>query len=316
MDNRQLKKLEKLYNILLETPQLNKIKLAEALNLTTNKLEQLLCQLQDMGLKIKSNSTVVELKQKLSPINVEVLEKLLKHINKPIHYIFSTDSTNQLAKQDTNPAIYISDHQSAGRGRQAKQWLTPLGQSIALSINHKFNCALKNLSGLNIVIGVALIKTAQKIGNAHLSLKWPNDVLGTEGKVAGILIEASGNNQQSKATIGIGINWQLRDSLLRTIDQPCMNIDVAQSSRTDFIASLILEIETQLQEFNAHRLKNIQPLWNQFDAYSNKDINITQGTQSHQAQYIGIDQNGCLEIQTNGSIKTLASGEVSIRKVD
>jgi BirA family biotin operon repressor/biotin-[acetyl-CoA-carboxylase] ligase len=315
MDNR-LKKLEKFYCLLLENPKTNTSKLIDSLKLTTNKLEKLLGQLQDMGLKIHSNNTVVELKQKLSPINIEVLEGLLKHINKPIHYIFSTDSTNQLAKQDANPAIYITDHQSAGRGRQAKQWLTPLGQSIALSINHEFKCALKDLSGLNIVIGVALIKTAQKLGNSHLSLKWPNDVLGTEGKVAGILIEASGNKKQSKATIGIGINWQIRDSLLDSIDQPCMNIDIAQNDRTDFIASLILEIETQLQEFSTNRLKNIQAIWNKFDAYSNKEITIRQGNQSHQAQYIGIDQSGCLKIQTNGTIKTLASGEVSIRKVD
>lgn len=316
MDNRQLNKLEKLYCLLGQYPKTSKSKLLESLNLATNDLEKLLCHLQSMGLKIQLSCHHVELKQKLSHINIHKIKNALTHINKSIHYVFSTESTNQLAKQSPSPAIYISDHQSAGRGRQAKKWLTPLGQSIALSINHEFKCGLKQLSGLNIVMGVALIKTAQKFKKTQLTVKWPNDVLGNQGKVAGILIEASGNNHRSKATIGIGINWQVRDALIQSIDQPCMNMNLRDTNRTEFITQLLLEIEAHLKEFSIHGLKNIHPIWNQFDAYSNQDINIKQGTQNYQAQYIGVDQCGSLKIKVNGTIKTLASGEVSIRKVD
>ncbi len=317
MDNKQLQTLESLDKVLLANSKIRKQELCDRLSCSQQSLLNHLSSLTEMGLNLKHDPEWVQRIGNTDELDVGKITKHLKgaQINKPVHYFFSTESTNLLARQDKTSSIYLANHQTTGRGRQGKHWLTPLGQSIALSINHQFNCALQDISGLNIAMGVAIINAAKKCGNSQLKLKWPNDVLADKGKVAGILIEASGNNQNCSVTIGIGINWQVRETLLNKIQQACTNIEISDRSRTDFIIILIQEIEKTLSDFSNNKLKNILPQWQRSDAYSNQDITILQSNHSYQGRYVGIDTKGCLQIRIKGTTKTLASGVVSVRKI-
>jgi BirA family biotin operon repressor/biotin-[acetyl-CoA-carboxylase] ligase len=316
MANQQNKDLEKLYNCLLNSSEVDSQYLTNELSL--NNIEALVSGLRQMGLDIHQNKQVIYLNHNCEKPDQELIanELRLTQINKPIHYVFTTSSTNKIARENKQPAIYIADHQSAGHGRASKQWLTPLGQSIALTLSHNFDCGLQHLSGLNIAIAVAVIQTINKCGYNHLGLKWPNDLLGIDGKVAGILIEISGNTSSCQAHIGIGINWQIRQCLLDSIEQDCMNIGISNYSKSEFIVMLIIEIENILQEFSTNKLSNIIKIWRQHDALAGKKINIIRDNKNTLADYIGINEQGLLRVKMNKEIKTLASGEVSIRKVD
>ena len=308
---------EKLFDRLLNGTEKSLVELCKILELDKKNIQVLISRLKNMGLDIYQKVDKIKLITKVQRLDIDLIKTKINkaQIDKPINYYFSTTSTNKLAKQEQKTAIYISEHQSAGKGRQARLWITPLAQSIAISISHDFNFGLNELSGLNIAIGVAIINTVKKYGYSHLGLKWPNDVLGQDGKVAGILIEATGNKTTSRVTIGIGINWQVRQSLLDSIEQDCMNIKIDNCSRTEFIASLIIAVEEILIEFTQNKLKNIIPIWQQFDALSEQTINIITDNKIQQAKYIGINQHGLLRVEIDQQIKTLASGEVSIRKI-
>ena len=316
MDHQQNKNLEKLYKALLKSPEVNSEQLANELSL--DNLGHLVSCLRHMGLDIQQNSRSICLNHTEPKLDLELITNSLKlaQINKPLNYLFTTSSTNKIARENKQSAIYIADHQSTGHGRAAKQWLTPLGQSIALTLSHNFDFGLQHLSGLNIAIAVAIIKTIKKCGYDHIGIKWPNDLLGSAGKVAGILIEISGNNSHCQAHIGIGINWQIRQSLLDSIDQDCMNIGIKGYSKSEFIVMLIIELENILQEFTTNRLSNIIKIWRQYDVFVGKKINIISDNQITPAEYIGINEQGLLSVKLNKETKTLASGEVSIRKVD
>lgn len=318
MASQKFQALNGLYDLLIQKSTINFDELKKCLGIFEKDIISLTFELINMGLDIHIKDESVTLAHKIDKIDLATLSKKLKlaHVDKPIIYLFSTSSTNESAKANNTPSIYISDHQSAGRGRRLKTWITPLGQSIALSISHQFNCGLSGISGLNIAIGVAIIKTIQKFNTINVGLKWPNDVLATGGKIAGILIDASGNNNECIVTIGIGMNWNIRQPLLDAIEQECMNLGLTHVSRTEFIIQLIIQVEKSIKIFEQSQLEQILADWNKHDIYLGKTINIIQDKTTTQAHYIGINKKGYLQVEIDGKEKSLASGEVTIRKVD
>jgi BirA family biotin operon repressor/biotin-[acetyl-CoA-carboxylase] ligase len=310
--------LENLFLLLVNEPQIEIKELSTRLQLDVDTILSMISTLNNMGLAIHTLSNKVTLKQNFDAIdNKKLLTQLRTNdIEKPLHYYFASNSTNQLARDNQTEAIYISDYQYAGKGRRKKQWLTPLAQSIALSISHDFDFSLQKLTGLNIAIGVAIINTAKHFGCYNLGLKWPNDVLANNGKVAGILIEASGNTQNCRAIIGIGLNWNIRQGLLDSIEQGCSNIEINTTCRSDFIGKLIIQVHKVILEFTNHGLKHLLSKWQANDMYSEHSINILQNDISTKAKYIAVNLDGSLHVEIDNQTQIIASGEVSIRKSD
>ena len=246
------------------------------------------------------------------------LEKLLKaqNINKKINFYTSTESTNLLASQTSSDEIFLADHQSNGRGRRGKTWITPSGQSIALSVSHRFQAPLAELAGLNIAVAVAVIKTFNHFGIEGFFLKWPNDIYGDNGKVGGILIEASGNQVNSRAIVGIGLNWCVDQALQQDISQKHMNIPTKNLDKTNFVAQLIIQLEKTFKEFNNNQLNLLMSIWNQYDKYRNQQVQIIQGDSHTLAKYLNITSKGELLVKIGNETKTISAGEVSMRKVD
>ena len=123
-------------------------------------------------------------------------------------YIESTGSTNQdlLAQAGNLPDFFVlaTDYQTAGRGRMDRSWIAGPRSSIMASI--LFRPSLLNQSGLgwlSLMVALSITETLRESGIAA-SLKWPNDVLIGEKKVAGVLAEALAD--QSAVVVGFGIN--------------------------------------------------------------------------------------------------------------
>lgn len=292
--------------------------LTQALQLDTNTVLTLVSDLKHMGLDISIKANNVHLLNNIDILDIELLITTLNkhHINKPLSYYFASDSTNNIARNHKSTGIYLADYQYEGKGRRKKKWLTPLAQSVALSISYDFNFSLQQLTGLNIAVGVAILNTAAYFNCNNIGVKWPNDVLRGKEKVAGILIEATGNTQKCRAIIGIGLNWNVRQELLDIIDQDCCNIDIKNTSRTEFIAQLIIQVADIIKEFSLNGLTRILPQWQSRDLFTGQTVNILQDNITHQAKYIGVNLDGSLQIETSNQSKTIASGEVSIKQIN
>ncbi len=276
--------------------------------------EKLIC----LGLALKSTNNKTILLTKIDLINLEAIQEQLldSQIKTPLYYLFSTDSTNEQAKQNNGEVVFIADHQKAGYGRNARQWISPLGQSVALSIKHKFDLKLHQLSGLNIAVGVAIMSTLKLFNQHQLGLKWPNDIIGSDGKVAGILIEATGNSKQSiEVVIGIGINWNISPQQFEAVKQDCMNAGIQAKYRTDFIAQLIIQLNKVFNEFTDKQLSKIKTDWHKHDIYLNQTIQLIHGSSIRYGKYLGIDSTGALLLQNNGKIESIINGEVSLRPI-
>ncbi|MFK8010662.1 MAG: biotin--[acetyl-CoA-carboxylase] ligase [Marinicellaceae bacterium] len=315
MVNQKNQSLEALFKLICQKPQLTIDAVVQQIELPENKLRSLISELCQMGLDVSYQPGLIVLNQSVDLIDVHSIESQLKScgIELDIHYHFISKSTNVLARNNHSNALYMADYQSNGKGRQSKKWLTPLGQSIAMSLSHRFDCGINKLSGLNIAIGVSILQTLKQYGADTIGLKWPNDLVDTAGKVAGILIEVSGNDKTCQAIIGIGINWNIQKALFALIDQPCSNVNLLNITRTQFIVELIKNIKANLKEFEQNRLAKILPIWNENDVYIHKEINLLTSSETESAIYKGINDKGLLLVEKNNKISAVASGEVSVR---
>ncbi len=301
--------LESLFHYVAVHNELELKKIVNTFGSTTHVVLQKLNELKDMGLPLTIDCNGVKLNKFFSPLDVKSLKS---QSQKKIHYLFSTDSTNTLAKMSNEDAVFITEHQTQGRGQHGKSWLTPLGQSVALSLSYSFNFPLTHLSGLNIAIGVAVIKIIKQFSNLQVSLKWPNDIIGEFGKIAGILIEAQGSGNKCKACIGIGINWNVSQNLLDSINQPCMNVEIESVNRSQFLAYLINELDKVINEFKSNKLKNLISLWNEFDLLENQTIHITEPMDSYDATYLNVDASGMLKVLVGKEERLISSASIKI----
>lgn len=135
-----------------------------------------------------------------------------------VHRFVSIDSTNRylLDLGSTDPTVdgvvAIADHQTAGRGRRGRVWDARPNSSLLFSV------LLQPRAGLSPVLmshamGLAVIDACESVGGLSATLKWPNDVLVGERKLAGVLAEAVTSGGEIQAVVvgcGLNLNWQGR----------------------------------------------------------------------------------------------------------
>lgn len=215
--------------------------------------------------------------------------------------------------------VCLAEAQTAGRGRRGRQWMSPWGRSLLLSVGWRFQGGAAVLEGLSLAVGVVIARVLERHG-VDVALKWPNDVLLATGqgygKLAGILLELSGDAEgPCEVVVGIGLNVVLPDSLRTGIDQPSAAVaDQAPSvSRNRLAAELIEALLDLLSGFEQSGFEPWRESWNLRNAYAGRDVDIIQGTQRYVAVADGVDTAGNLLVRRDGEIQRLVGGEISVR---
>jgi BirA family biotin operon repressor/biotin-[acetyl-CoA-carboxylase] ligase len=228
----------------------------------------------------------------------------------------SIPSTNQflLEQAKTSPSGYfcLAEHQTAGRGRRGRVWETPLGGNIACSLLWRFKSE-QLLSGLSNTIGVIVIKALQKYGvHAGLQLKWPNDVLFSGRKLAGILLEKVGES----VVIGVGINVCLSGMKVEE------RIDVteiigAPIARNKLVGLLINELLTGLPLFQKQGFNTFITDWRKHDCFVGCTVTVSTPKKTFTGIAQGINETGeFLLLDSHQQVHTFQYGEVTVRRLD
>lgn len=235
----------------------------------------------------------------------------------------SLPSTNAYLMQQNHPdrLVCLAEHQSAGRGRRGRSWVSPFAQNIYLSMGWGFEGGIAALEGLSLAVGLAIVRTLQGFGVTNLKLKWPNDVLYQDKKLAGVLVEMSGDPAgYCRVVIGIGLNVSMTGQGGQAIDQPWFCVrDILQEqgaplvSRSRLAAALLDNLVSILSSFDAHGFSLYRDEWLLSAAYLNQSINVQLGN-GHQSGYMrGVNNSGALLIETSDGEQLLYGGEVSLR---
>ena len=230
-----------------------------------------------------------------------------------------TGSTNAdllaRAAELTTPVLLVAEHQTAGRGRAGRSWLSSSEGSLTFSLAWRFEGGPQALAGLPLAVGVALSEALAQLG-VQVALKWPNDVLKDGDKLAGILIETqSAPGRGTWAIIGIGLNLVMPDEMEARIGRSAAGAPwLARMERDVLVASLLDALATALHLFAAQGFGAFCARWNLRHAWQGETVTVVDnGTVLHEGLAAGVDDAGRLLLDTpSGRIAVLA-GDVSLR---
>jgi BirA family biotin operon repressor/biotin-[acetyl-CoA-carboxylase] ligase len=235
-----------------------------------------------------------------------------------IEVVAETGSTNAdllaRAASLSAPLLLIAEHQSAGRGRAGRSWLSAPGHSLTFSLAWRFDGGLQRLSGLPLAVGVALAETLGRLGQP-VQLKWPNDVLKDGDKLAGILVETQPARDGAWAIVGIGLNLAMPDELEQKIGRAVAAVPwLARMDRDALLAALLDGLAAALHEFARHGFAAFSARWNLLHAYGGQAVSIVdRGTALHEGLAAGVDDAGRLLLDTAHGRMAIVAGDVSLR---
>ena len=236
-----------------------------------------------------------------------------------IEIVASTGSTNAdlLARAATlqGPTLLLAEHQSAGRGRAGRSWLSAPGSSLTFSLAWHFDGGPARLAGLPLAVGVALADALGALG-VQVQLKWPNDILKDGAKLAGVLIEtqaAPGGGLW--AVIGIGLNLVMPDDIEAQIGRPVASAPwLARMERGALLAALADALAAALGKFGAQGFAPFCAPWNRLHAYHGQVVDIIDGgAVLHSGVAAGVDDSARLLLDTGEGRIAIAAGDVSLR---
>lgn len=236
-----------------------------------------------------------------------------------VEVVPETGSTNAdllaRATQLLEPLLLIAEHQTAGRGRAGRSWLSSSENSLTFSLAWKFDGGLQQLSGLPLAIGVALGDALARLG-VQIQLKWPNDVLKDGAKLAGILIETqSTSGGGTWAVIGIGLNLVMPDEVEALLGRSAAGAPwLARMDRDVLMAALLDALAEALRLFAHQGFGAFSARWNLRHAWQGQAVVILDNGQVLQEGLAaGVDDTGRLLLDTAEGRTTVLAGDVSLR---
>ncbi len=243
-------------------------------------------------------------------------------LGRPLHVLSETESTNDDAKRGAKEgaphgAVWTAEVQTRGRGRQGRAWLSSRGENLLFSVLLRIPCAPVRVPLAALVCGLSVRDAvARAIGVDDAALvKWPNDVLVSGRKIAGVLVEsAMSGTRVDYVVCGVGINVHAR-TLPKDLDGVATSIALERSSRgvcgeidravilADVLESLDRDIEHVLQR----GLGIVHARLSRHDALRGREVSVEGATGVAE----GIDLDGRLRVRgPDGNARFVASGEV------
>ncbi len=243
-----------------------------------------------------------------------------------LHLHTSIESTNTYLLQSSEKSVVeicAAEVQTQGRGRRGKEWFTPM-HGVTFSMKLTVPVPLMQIGGGSLVCGVALCDTFHKIGVARAAVKWPNDILVGDAKLAGILVEIAAHSEYSTTlVVGIGINYRAGPEQQK-IDRQIIDLhrlyEGNPPDRSQLIGKICKRVHADLSEA-LPLMPSFIDNWSKYDALAGQSVTVVQGSPgSASADSVtgcaaGIDERGYLLVETDQGPRSFSSAEVTIKKL-
>ena len=229
-----------------------------------------------------------------------------------------TASTNLELMQEKDNLVsgdaLVAEIQTEGRSLRGTRWLSSIGSNIMLSMAIKFP-SLQHLLGFSLAIGVATVTALEFAGVQNVRLKWPNDVVFGDKKLAGILIESVPSpDGEVFAIVGVGLNIHNSQSISRNIDRPYTTLEEMgyDVRRNDICIGLINEIKYASNNFRRSGLTPFIDSWNRHDVLLGRIVDVAISShRSVTGRVVGVNSQGELLLESNtGGRTAIRSGHI------
>jgi len=231
------------------------------------------------------------------------------------------DSTNaeiirQRAQNTRNDAlICLTDYQTAGRGRRGRQWRSPRGENLYLSLGLMLSGGFAMLDGLSLVLGLAVAEALEKQGVIDVGLKWPNDIFIKRSKLAGILVELQGELEEGVVHVVAGIGINVHMSRVEGVDQAWTSLARSMPDRTwqrnQLAADVVASVLEASEKFAVTGFNGFRSQWQSRDILSGQALTTVDGRLLGVGR--GVDCQGNYLIEVDGQLQKVRAGEISLR---
>ena len=242
------------------------------------------------------------------------------------YYVFDEiNSTNNWDEWSGNekllPAVCLAEQQINGRGRNGKLWVSRPGENIYLTLVWPFGRGKESgLTGLSLAIGIAIAKLLNGYG-IKAKIKWPNDILVEQAKLAGILIETKIKRRgEIIAMLGVGVNYALDEASHGHIS--CAATDFLSHCKTQtapdrdrLIGGLIRELVQACELYEQQGYSAFAAYWDEYDICAGKIVSVQDETGVWQAEVVGLASDCGLRLIRDDIETVVYAADVSI-KVD
>ncbi len=233
-------------------------------------------------------------------------------------------STNDLAAQAAEASapegtIITAEQQTQGRGRFGRTWYSPYGTGIYVSIVLRPSFTPDRAPGISIMTALALTETLLPYFPDDVRIKWPNDVLVSGRKVAGILTELSAEgNHINHIIVGVGINANQKAGdfppELRESATSLRRVLKRKVNRAELLRAFLQHLERDYLAYNKSGLKPAHARLKRYSALIGEHITLHSGPHVIEGKAVDFDPNGALILETHGHRLTISAGEVSVAK--
>lgn len=233
------------------------------------------------------------------------------------------DSTNEEAKRAyeegyPDRSLFVSDQQTAGKGRRGRSWISPRGQDVFFSFLLKPDLPPECASMLTLIAAIAGVKALECQVDEEYLIKWPNDIVLHGKKICGILTEMSADMDSVHYIIpGIGFNLNRRefDPSIRDLASSVFLETGKKIDRARFVADYVTEFINRYDIFLKEQ--NLSPFLEEYHRYLvnvGREVKVILKGKEMIRTALGINDKGELIVKdSQGKTTAILSGEVSVR---
>ncbi len=297
------------------------------------------------GLRFYERFSIIQMHNLSKLIDVATLLNLLgaNAARFDIQALGECESTNSLLLKELETKefaphkirVLTADLQTKGRGTRGRFWHSSPDNSLVFSVAFRFD-NFEQISGLSLVIGLAVLQAFENLGIFGGKLKWANDLLFNNQKLGGILIELISHvnthqnahqnpheHNEVSAIIGIGLNLKTPPNIdfhspkaLRAASLADICGEQNLPDRHVLLAALLTDLAAHCDEFVANGFSPFVLRWQTKNAWQNEEVELLLHNQTGKTgKCVGVDETGALLLATKNGIERIISGDVSLRKI-
>ena len=263
---------------------------------------------------------LVEIPDRLGELELRPL--LNTHdVGQVLHWFAEVGSTNDVAKQlaDEGAAhgeVVVAETQTAGRGRRGRGWVSPPGRNVYLSVVLRPELPPARAPELTLLASVAVCQAVRQAG-VSAAIKWPNDLLVSGRKLAGVLTEMAAELDQVQwVVLGLGINVNSREEDFPEEVRPLATSLALQRGepvpRALFVAALLTALEEWLDRHAAEGFEPVRAAWRAMSDTLGREVRVRTGEGDLEGVATDVDGSGALLVRDGERVHRILAGDVEI----
>jgi BirA family biotin operon repressor/biotin-[acetyl-CoA-carboxylase] ligase len=244
-------------------------------------------------------------------------------IGRDVQVFQETSSTNdaveRLARDGVaEGAVVFAESQQKGRGRLGRRWISPAGKGLWFSVLLRPNLRPQEATQVTVLAATALARALRQHGDFRPAIKWPNDILVRERKLAGVLTELAAEIDRIRYVIlGIGVNVNVAEFPVE-IRSNATSLQIECGGpvrRADLAATVLRELDADYDRLSRGQFARIAEEWAAQCTTLGRRVSIRLGERIVHGRAESLDESGALLLRTeHGHLERIVGGDVTLEK--